>query len=201
MARAFVFPGQGSQVVGMGKELAEGFKVARAVFDEVDEALGEKLSELIFDGDQDTLTLTENAQPALMASLATPGTACRTLPHIPSSPGTAWANTRPWRRPARSPLPTPPACCAVAASPCRRPYRSDRAPWRRCWASTSTPPAGSRSKRRRRTRSVSPPTTTRPARWWSAATRRRWSARSAWPRIMAPSAACCCRSAPRSIAR
>ncbi len=67
MARAFVFPGQGSQAVGMGRALAGQFSVARAVFDEVDEALGEKLSELIFEGDQDTLTLTENAQPALMA--------------------------------------------------------------------------------------------------------------------------------------
>ncbi len=67
MTRAFVFPGQGSQVVGMGKQLADRFSVSRSVFDEVDDALGEKLSGLIFSGDQDTLTLTENAQPALMA--------------------------------------------------------------------------------------------------------------------------------------
>lgn len=67
MERAFVFPGQGSQAVGMGKALAESSAVARQVFEEVDDALGEKLSALMFDGDADRLTLTENAQPALMA--------------------------------------------------------------------------------------------------------------------------------------
>jgi [acyl-carrier-protein] S-malonyltransferase len=67
MAVAFVFPGQGSQAVGMGKALAENFAAARGVFEEVDAALGSKLSSIIFDGPADTLTLTENAQPALMA--------------------------------------------------------------------------------------------------------------------------------------
>ena len=67
MATAFVFPGQGSQDVGMGKALAEAFPAARAVFDEVDEALGQKLSQIMWDGPKETLTLTENAQPALMA--------------------------------------------------------------------------------------------------------------------------------------
>lgn len=67
MAKAFVFPGQGSQDVGMGKALAEAFPAARAVFDEVDEALGQKLSAIIWEGPKETLTLTENAQPALMA--------------------------------------------------------------------------------------------------------------------------------------
>ena len=66
--RAFVFPGQGAQTVGMGRELAEAYPAARDVFDEVDEALGEKLSQLIWDGDAETLTLTQNAQPALMAT-------------------------------------------------------------------------------------------------------------------------------------
>jgi [acyl-carrier-protein] S-malonyltransferase len=67
MARAFVFPGQGSQAVGMGRELAAAFAPARYVFEEVDEALKQKLSRLMFDGPEDELTLTENAQPALMA--------------------------------------------------------------------------------------------------------------------------------------
>lgn len=67
MATAFVFPGQGSQTVGMGKALADAFAPARAVFDEVDDALGEKLSRVIWEGPADALTLTENAQPALMA--------------------------------------------------------------------------------------------------------------------------------------
>ncbi|MBY0559221.1 ACP S-malonyltransferase [Hyphomicrobium sp.] len=67
MARAFVFPGQGSQDVGMGKALADAFPSARAVFEEVDDALGEKLSAIIWEGPKETLTLTENAQPALMA--------------------------------------------------------------------------------------------------------------------------------------
>ena len=66
--RAFVFPGQGAQVIGMGRALAEAYPASKAVFDEVDEALGEKLSALIWEGEQDSLTLTENAQPALMAT-------------------------------------------------------------------------------------------------------------------------------------
>lgn len=65
--RALVFPGQGSQCVGMGRDLAATFAVARTVFSEVDEALGQKLSVLMVDGPEDQLTLTENAQPALMA--------------------------------------------------------------------------------------------------------------------------------------
>jgi [acyl-carrier-protein] S-malonyltransferase len=67
MAAAFVFPGQGSQTVGMGRALAEAFAPARRVFEEVDAALEERLSETIWNGPAETLTLTENAQPALMA--------------------------------------------------------------------------------------------------------------------------------------
>ncbi len=67
MTRAFTFPGQGSQVVGMGKELADAFPTAKAVFDEVNDALGQDLTALMWGGPEDELTLTENAQPALMA--------------------------------------------------------------------------------------------------------------------------------------
>ncbi|MEO1198245.1 MAG: ACP S-malonyltransferase [Pseudomonadota bacterium] len=67
MKTAFLFPGQGSQAVGMGRDLADAYPEARAVFDEVDTALGDALSQTMFDGPDDQLTLTENAQPALMA--------------------------------------------------------------------------------------------------------------------------------------
>lgn len=68
MARAFVCPGQGAQSIGMGKDLADAYPAAKAIFQEVDEALGESLSSLIWEGDIETLTLTQNAQPALMAT-------------------------------------------------------------------------------------------------------------------------------------
>jgi [acyl-carrier-protein] S-malonyltransferase len=67
MAIAFVFPGQGSQDVGMGRELAEAYPAAREVFEEVDAALSQNLSKIMWEGPKETLTLTENAQPALMA--------------------------------------------------------------------------------------------------------------------------------------
>ncbi|MGX1196690.1 ACP S-malonyltransferase [Parvibaculum sp. MBR-TMA-1.3b-4.2] len=67
MTRAFTFPGQGSQAVGMGKELAETFAPAREVFEQVNDALGQNLTKLMWEGPEDELTLTENAQPALMA--------------------------------------------------------------------------------------------------------------------------------------
>ena len=67
MVHAFIFPGQGSQAVGMGRDLAAAFPAAREVFQEVDDTLGQSLSRLMFEGPEETLTLTENAQPALMA--------------------------------------------------------------------------------------------------------------------------------------
>jgi [acyl-carrier-protein] S-malonyltransferase len=68
MTRAFIFPGQGAQTIGMGRDLADAYPAAKAIFDEVDDALGESLSSLIWDGEIETLTLTQNAQPALMAT-------------------------------------------------------------------------------------------------------------------------------------
>jgi len=68
MSRAYVFPGQGAQTIGMGRALAQSYPAAQAVFDEVDDALGQSLSALIWEGDLAALTLTENAQPALMAT-------------------------------------------------------------------------------------------------------------------------------------
>ena len=67
MTRAFVFPGQGSQAIGMGKELLAAFPVARETLEEVDDALGQNLTRLMAEGPAEELTLTENAQPALMA--------------------------------------------------------------------------------------------------------------------------------------
>ena len=111
MTRAFVFPGQGSQAVGMGRALAEAFPAAREMFEEIDDALTQKLSRLMFEGPESDLTLTENAQPALMAvSLAV----MRVLEREggfkvgptrwPSSPAIPWANIPRWRRRARSEL-------------------------------------------------------------------------------------------------
>src|SRR5215469_847536 len=68
MKRAFVFPGQGSQAVGMGRELAAAFGSARQLFEEIDDALSQNLSKLMFEGPVSDLTLTENAQPALIAA-------------------------------------------------------------------------------------------------------------------------------------
>jgi len=68
VSRAFLFPGQGAQTIGMGRDLADAYPEARAVFEEVDDALGEKLSALIWEGEIEALTLTANAQPALMAT-------------------------------------------------------------------------------------------------------------------------------------
>lgn len=143
MGIAFVFPGQGSQDVGMGKALAENFAAARDVFDEVDAALGEKLSAIMWEGPKETLTLTANAQPALMAvSMAVMRVlerekgfniadkvkfvAGHSLGNIPRSPPQVHFH-----------LPMQHACCDCAAKPCKRQCRSVRAPWPHCSASVS----------------------------------------------------------------
>jgi malonyl CoA-acyl carrier protein transacylase len=136
MSAAFVFPGQGSQAVGMGKALADTFAAARAVFEEVDAALADKLSTVMWEGPAEKLTLTENAQPALVAvSLA----AMRVLESEDgvdwrgthnSSPAIRSGNILRWR-PVRSRSPTRYGWCAFAGAPCRRRCRSGWAPWRR----------------------------------------------------------------------
>ena len=149
---AFIFPGQGSQSVGMGRDLAAAFAGAREVFQEVDDTLKHKLSKLMFEGPAEELTLTENTQPALMAmSLRRAAGAWRqdggfTLKDSAPrwwSPGIPWANTAalaaagsPWhRRRVR------PRCCGCAAQamqravPDRRPAR-----WQPCSAPTWSRP-------------------------------------------------------------
>ena len=128
---AFLFPGQGSQVVGMGKELAAMYTVAQHTFDEADEALGFKLSKLCFEGPEDQLKLTENTQPAMLTvSVA----AARVLAEVgikaDSPPDTVSASTRPTLPPEPWSSPTPSAPCAIADATCRKRFPSGRAPWR-----------------------------------------------------------------------
>ena len=114
--RAFLFPGQGSQAVGMGAALADASRAARDVFDEVDEALGQNLFRLMREGPEDELKLTENAQPAIMAhSLAVFRALTRDggveLPRPrASSPAIALANIRRCARRARSISRRRPSC-------------------------------------------------------------------------------------------
>ena len=115
MTLALLFPGQGSQSVGMGAALAEAFASAREVFAEVDDALNQKLFDLMREGPEDQLTLTENAQPALMAVSAAAARVLKVefgfdVTKVVSSPVTRWANIRRWRRSGRSACRTPPAC-------------------------------------------------------------------------------------------
>ena len=113
--RAFLFPGQGSQSVGMGAALAEASPAARDVFGEVDEALGQNLFKLMREGPEDELKLTENAQPAIMAHAlavfrADQGGRRRLARPRISSPGTASANIRRCARAGRSTCRPPPSC-------------------------------------------------------------------------------------------
>ena len=178
MTVAFTFPGQGSQAVGMGKALAEAFPPARAVFDEVDAALGQKLSALMFEGPEDELTLTANAQPALMAvSLAV----------VARAGGGSRPRSRARRRLRRRPFARrifgavrrrrlhPRRHGAPAAHPRRRDAEGRagrrRAPWRRCSGSTSSRPPRPPRPRPRRARSARPPTTMAAGRSSSPATK------------------------------
>ena len=137
MTLAFIFPGQGSQAPGMGKSLNDAFAAAREVFQEIDEALGEKLSRLIFEGPAEELTLTANAQPALMAvSLA----AMRALEReFGVAPQQGRVRRRPFarrilgarRRRRADDCRRRASCCACAATRCKRPCPSAKARWRR----------------------------------------------------------------------
>ena len=159
MSVAFVFPGQGSQEVGMGRALAEAFPESRAVFDEADAALGFALSRLCFEGPEDELQLTANTQPAILAASVAAlraargarrpaGLGGRPQPRrVLGAGGRGGALAR--RRAAHG---APPR-----ASTCRRRCRWGSGRWRRSWASTcrrSRRPAA----RPRRARSSRPPT-------------------------------------------
>ena len=142
MTRAFVFPGQGAQVIGMGRDLAEAYPAARAVFDEVDAALGETLSTLIWEGDGEELTLTRNAQPALMATshrgdAGAGGGGGGGRRRRRSWRGIRWASIRRSARPGRCGSTTRRGCCGCAGRRCRRRCRWAWGRWRRCWGSTS----------------------------------------------------------------
>ncbi len=205
--RAFIFPGQGSQKVGMGAELAAASAAAREVFEEVDDALGQKLFAVMRDGPEDQLMLTENAQPAIMANaIATLRVLARDFGVQLLDKGdcvaghslgeyTALCGSR-----GLFAQPTLRGCSSCAGRRCRRRCRWARARWR---AARRRHRQGQRSGRRcrggrglrgrQRQRS-------RPGRAFRAA-RTRSSAPWRWPRISASSAACCCRFRRRSTAR
>src|SRR6476659_957046 len=154
MSIAFIFPGQGSQAVGMGAELAKAYTPARAVFAEVDEALGQPLSALMWEGPEDQLTLTENAQPALMAvSLAV----IRVLgeekgialdKHVAFVAGHSIGEY--------SAIPR--ASSRRGAAPCKPRCRWGRGPWRRC-SGPSLPRRKNLPRRQVTARSAPQPTT------------------------------------------
>ena len=148
--RAFIFPGQGSQSVGMGAALAEASRDARAVFEEVDEALSQNLSRLMAEGPAEELILTENAQPAIMANaLATlRASGIDLAPRPISSPATASANIRRCARPTRSISPPPPACSSCAAGRCRRRCRSGEGAMAALLGADLAIAAGGRPRRR-----------------------------------------------------
>ncbi len=202
MSLAFVFPGQGAQSIGMGRDLADAYPAAKAVFDEVDDALGEKLSTLIWEGEQDTLTLTENAQPALMATSIA---ALRAL----EAEGVAAARADYVAGHSLGEYSALAATGAISVADtarllrlrgrCRRRFRSARARWRRFWGWISRryrpwPQRLPRAKSARRQ------TTMTRRRWWYRGTKRRWNERRSLQRKKARNAHCYCRFPHRSIA-
>ncbi len=138
MSRAFVFPGQGAQTIGMGRALAEAYPAAKAVFAEVDDALGEKLSTLIWEGDIAELTLTQNAQPALMATSIAALRALEAeglgMAHVDFVAGHQSGRILgALCRGGVGTWPIPHGCCARVAWPCKRRCLWAWGRWRRCW--------------------------------------------------------------------
>ena len=178
---AFIFPGQGSQAVGMGRDLAAAFAAAREVFDEVDEVLKQKLSKLMFEGPAEELTLTENTQPALMAmSLAVLRVLEQeggfTLKQQGGAGGRPFARRiqRAGRRRRFTVRRCGPAAAAARRRPCRRRCRrrgrhgraARRRASRRPGDLRARPPPLPAARRHRASgRSSSPPTTMAAARW------------------------------------
>ena len=205
--RAFIFPGQGSQAVGMGEALADASRAARDVFAEVDEALGQNLFRLMREGPEDELKLTENAQPAIMAHAmavfaradargrgrARQGGAFRRRPQ----PGRIFGAVRGGNvRPRDHGAAAQAARAGDAGGGAGRRGGDGRAARRR-----PRPGAADRRRRPRRAKCAPSPTTmTRPGRDLGPQGARS-TARSRSPRKWAPSARCCCRCRRRSTAR
>ena len=205
--RAFLFPGQGSQAVGMGAALAEASRAARDVFER---------------GRRGARPEPVPADARRAGGRAQADRECAAGDHgecdggvrradegrrrrarrrrRSSSPATASANIPRCARRARSTSRPPRSCSSCAGRRCRRRCRSGRARWRRCSAPTSRW-RGASPKPRRRAKCARSPTTTTRARSCSRATRARSTGRSRWPRTWAPSARCRCRSRRRSTAR
>ena len=183
MSRAFIFPGQGAQTIGMGRALADAYPAARAVFDEVDEALGEQLSALIWEGEQEHADA--DAERAARADGDVAGRAARARGRgrhagrrLLSSRGIRWANILRWRPPARSAWPTPRAFCASRGRAMQEAVPVGEG----AMAAMLGLDFGRRERRwpprRRRARFARPPTTMIRGRWSSRATRPPSSVRS-----------------------